>query len=243
MRLLAFIVALFCCAISARADEQAAFTRANEEFAGGHFQEAIQLYDSIVQSGRADAAVFYNLGNAWYRSGNPGRAILNYQRALALDPNHPEAQANLRLVREKSRALELRRTGVERAVERARSGQLSVAAAAGFWIGVLCLAGTLMTRRRTTLAVIGVLSLLIGTSAAAALYLRETGSSGRTVAIVVEEKTEARVATADSAGSVLTLPPGSEVQVLSTRGDWIYAALPNDLRGWIPAASAERVRL
>jgi hypothetical protein len=39
------------------------------------------------------------------------------------------------------------------------------------------------------------------------------------------------------------LPPGSEVKILSTRGDWIYAALPNSLRGWIPAKNAERVRL
>jgi hypothetical protein len=39
------------------------------------------------------------------------------------------------------------------------------------------------------------------------------------------------------------LPPGSEVKVLSTRGDWVYAALPNNLRGWIPAKDAEPVRL
>ena len=54
---------------------------------------------------------------------------------------------------------------------------------------------------------------------------------------------QARLATAESAGAVLLLPPGSEVKILSTRGDWCYAALPNDLRGWIPAQSAERVRL
>jgi hypothetical protein len=41
----------------------------------------------------------------------------------------------------------------------------------------------------------------------------------------------------------LALPVGSEIKILSTRGDWIYAALPNNLRGWIPAKNAERVRL
>jgi len=43
--------------------------------------------------------------------------------------------------------------------------------------------------------------------------------------------------------AVLALPSGSEIKILSLRGNWIYAALPNDLRGWIPAESAERVRL
>ena len=54
---------------------------------------------------------------------------------------------------------------------------------------------------------------------------------------------EARLATADNASSILALPPGSEIKVLSEWGDCIYAALPSDLRGWIPAKSAERVRL
>ena len=54
---------------------------------------------------------------------------------------------------------------------------------------------------------------------------------------------EARLATADNANTVLALPPGSEIKILSTRGDWIYAALPNHLHGWLPAKSAELVRL
>ena len=54
---------------------------------------------------------------------------------------------------------------------------------------------------------------------------------------------QARLATAESAGTVLALPPGSEIKILSTRGNWDYAALPNDLQGWIPSQSAERVRL
>ena len=47
----------------------------------------------------------------------------------------------------------------------------------------------------------------------------------------------------DHSVDVLALPPGSEIRILSTRGDWTYAALPNDLRGWIPAKHAEQVRL
>jgi hypothetical protein len=63
------------------------------------------------------------------------------------------------------------------------------------------------------------------------------------VAIVTAKNIQARLATAENAGTVLVLPPGSEIKVLSTRGEWIYALLPNELRGWIPAHSAESVRL
>jgi hypothetical protein len=87
---------------------------------------------------------------------------------------------------------------------------------------------------------------LLGTIAAgsaAAVYEFETGSAGRDLAIVTGKQIQARVATAESAGAVLVLPPGSEIKILSTRGSWDYASLPNDLQGWIPAKSAERVRL
>jgi hypothetical protein len=60
---------------------------------------------------------------------------------------------------------------------------------------------------------------------------------------VTGKDVQARLATADTANSVLALPEGSEIKILSTRGDWIYAALPNNLRGWIPAKSTELVRL
>ncbi|MBA2431684.1 MAG: tetratricopeptide repeat protein [Chthoniobacterales bacterium] len=240
----AVLALVLCGAGSLRAQEADAFTRANEEFAAGRYQEAIQLYDSLVQSGRAHAAVFYNLGNTWHRAGDDGHAILNYERALALEPSHPEALANLRLVRDKSRALELRRNWMERAVARGTATQFTILAAAGFWIAAFALAALLMSRRRTgVVATTLVLSLLVAAVAGAALYVRENGSDGRALAVVTTEKTEARLATADSAGTVLALPPGSEIKVLSTRGDWLYAQLPNDQRGWIPAANAERVRL
>jgi hypothetical protein len=84
---------------------------------------------------------------------------------------------------------------------------------------------------------------VISAGAALAVYELETGSAGSDLAIVTGKSIQARLATAESAGTVLLLPPGSEIKVLSTRGNWTYAALPNDLRGWIPAQSAERVRL
>jgi hypothetical protein len=76
-----------------------------------------------------------------------------------------------------------------------------------------------------------------------ALYTVENGTRGDSLAIVTEKNINARLATADNANSVLALPAGSEIKILSTRGDWSYAALPNNLRGWIPTKSAESVRL
>jgi hypothetical protein len=97
-------------------------------------------------------------------------------------------------------------------------------------------------RSRTRVALVA-LALLVFAGACFAIYSLEMGPKGRSLAIVTGKKIEARLATAENANSVLALPPGSELNILSKRGDWIYTALPNDLRGWIPADSAEPVRL
>ncbi len=220
------------------------FAKANDEYAAGRFREAIGFYDGIVRSGEYSAALFYNLGNAQYRADDLGQAILNYERALALEPFHPETATNLRLVRDKARALELRQTSVERIASWFTANQYTIAAAVSFWIAAFVLAMRLAARRRSP----ALTAIFVGASLVLALCLfglraLESGSHGKALAIVVGNKIDARLATADNAGTVLALPPGSEIRILSTRGDWAYAALPNDLRGWIPAASARRVRL
>ena len=242
----ACVVLAMVCALSveASAQESDAWAKGNQEYAAGHFREAADLYESLVQAGQTSAAVFYNLGNARFRTGELGQSILNYERALALEPQHPEAAANLRLARDKARALELKRNWIENWSGRLTTTQFSIAAAIAFWVAAFALAGLFFARRRS-IALVGlfVFSLLALAVAVYGLYSHETGPGGRGLAIVVLKNTDARLATADNAGTVLTLPPGSEIKILSTRGDWTYAALPNDLRGWIPAPNAERVRL
>ena len=240
----ALLFGLCLAAASVIAAEGEAFARGNAEYAAGRFEEAAELYESAVAAGESNAALFYNLGNAWYRAGDLGRAILNYQRALALEPRHPEAAANLRLVRDKARALELRAPWWEGIANRATTTHFAVTGAVGFWVAAFAAATLLLRRRRsaTTIAVcaFGLLACAIGVTGA---YVLETGTHGAALAIVTDPKVDARLATADNANTVLTLPPGSEIKIISTRGDWIYAALPNEQRGWIPAQAAERVRL
>jgi tetratricopeptide (TPR) repeat protein len=220
------------------------FVRANQEYSAGRFHEAIELYETALKSGETTAPLFYNLGNAWFRAGDIGRAILNYERALALEPQHPEAEANLRLARDKARALDLPVNWWDRFTARASASHYAIAAAAAFWIAAYAHAATLLSKRRARAAIATfVLALVVFAAAAGALYALENGSRGRGVAIVTARNIEARLATADTAGTVLVLPAGSKIRILSTRGDWIYAALPNDLRGWIPAQSAVPVRL
>lgn len=248
MRTQRIIIDLLCAAVcfsavaSALAEPASPFAKANEAYAQGQYKEAIGDYESLASSGEWNANLFYNLGNAYFRAGDFGRAILNYERALALDRHHPESEANLRIARDEARALEMQQSWLERHLEFASLNQFSVAAAVAFWAAVYCVAGLILAHRRSgRLIALSILSALIFAGVVFAIFIIH--KEGKGLAIVTGREVNARLATADNASSVLALPAGSEIKILSWRGDWIYAALPNNLRGWIPAKEVEQVPL
>jgi len=223
---------------------QTDFDKANQEYAQGHFKEAISGYEALVRAGQWSANLFYDLGNAYFRVGDFGRAVLNYERALALERHHPEATANLQIARDEAHALELQQSWPERYSQFASVDEYSIAAAIAFWLAVFAIVMLIFARRRSaTLIATLMFCLLVSVVSIYAVHTLERGSNGSALAIVTGKNVQARLATADTANSILALPPGSEVKILSTRGDWIYAALPNTLRGWIPAKDAQQVRL
>jgi tetratricopeptide (TPR) repeat protein len=242
-----YLIALLFCAgsaASAIAQPNAEFAKANQEYAQGNFKEAIASYEALVRADQWNANLFYDLGNAYFRTRDFGRAILNYERALALDRHHPEATANLQIARDESRALQLQPTRLERYLQFASINQYSIAAAITFWLGIFGIVALIFAHRRSAaLMSLSVLCLLVCAMAVWAIHTLDNSSKGRALAIVTGNDVQARLATADTANSVLALPAGSEIKILSTRGDWMYAALPNDLRGWIQTKNAEQVRL
>jgi tetratricopeptide (TPR) repeat protein len=242
--LIAVATLCFSIAPQARAQGDSIFAKANADFAAGNFPGAISGYESLVKSRQWNASLFYDLGNAYFRSGDLGRAILNYQRALALDPTQPEARANLQLVRDQARALELKSGWVEEHLSFLTPAHYAWLGAVAFWVAAGILCGLYFAQRRAVVWIFAfLLSSVLAAGAALMLCRLETGRAGQDLAIITHKNIQARLATAETAGTVLVLPPGSEIKILSTRGDWLYADLPNDLQGWIPAASAERVRL
>jgi len=71
------------------------FERANQLYTQGDYPGAINVYEQLVRDGVVDASVFFNLGDAYYRNGQLGPAIANYERALQLSPHFEAAARNL----------------------------------------------------------------------------------------------------------------------------------------------------
>lgn len=74
---------------------------ADSAYAQGRYQQAIRDYESLLKQG-VSTALYYNLGNAYYRMDDMPRAVLNYERALLLSPGDPDVRFNLQMARSKT---------------------------------------------------------------------------------------------------------------------------------------------
>lgn len=76
-------------------------SRADSAYMAEQYTDAVTLYTRSIAEEAPTADTYYNLGNAYWRDGDAGHAIINYERALRLDPSHADARTNLEFVRTK----------------------------------------------------------------------------------------------------------------------------------------------
>jgi len=74
------------------------FHRGNELYEEGKYEEALGVYNQVVQDAQESADLYYNMGNAAFRSNSIGYAILYYEKALKLEATHEDASNNLEFV-------------------------------------------------------------------------------------------------------------------------------------------------
>ena len=76
-------------------------TKGDSAYIKEDYAAAIQIYEALLKNGEA-ADVYYNLGNSYYKIGEIAKAVLNYERALLLQPGNGDIRANLEVARAKT---------------------------------------------------------------------------------------------------------------------------------------------
>ena len=75
---------------------------ADSAYINNDFTNAAELYESILKNKGESADIYYNLGNSYYKMNNIAKAVLNYERALLLNPGNNDIRFNLELARSKT---------------------------------------------------------------------------------------------------------------------------------------------
>lgn len=223
---------------SACASVPADFDAANRLYDQSDFKGARAGYETLIASGDHRANLFYNLGNAAFRLGDKSAAFLAYERALALEPGHPEAQANLRFLREETGAKLPASPWYAQAFSWPSGNAAAWLAAGAFW-GLCLSVAPRLWKRQVALAPAVFCALAFGWGGAVVAWQNSQGD----LWIVTAASASARTAPADGSPEQLALPMGSHVRLLQERGAWVHVRLPDDATGWLPLDKVSPVRL
>ena len=200
--------------------------------------QSIGLYEKILAGGHESGNLYFNLGNAYFKTGDVGRAVLEYERALRLIPRDPDLHANLGYARESSGdadATPLWARLVLPLASRASSDELLTTGAACLWL--LCaslIVGRLVPRaaRSGRAAAIACAVLLVWVGASAT-YRLATVDLPRYAVVVAGADTDVRFEPSASGTTHFDTKPGAVLRLLGEREGWAQVARSDGKRGWI----------
>jgi tetratricopeptide (TPR) repeat protein len=240
------ILVLMLLAAPAFADTGLDLYRAgNALYAEGKFAEAADKYQGAADSGLKNWVLEYNLGNADYRSGQTGKAILHFERAFRLNPGQNDVIYNLNLATTKAGDPELPTSALPILAWRlfyflsvntltlvTSLLFISLVAAAGF-----ALAGRRLVKAESIL-VLGCFFVAVAGWLGARMYLLEHPQG-----VVVTTVAEVRSGPSTTYPANFTVPEGHRVLILEEQEPvqgWLEIGVPQEgLKGWAPETSVE----
>lgn len=214
----------------------------NTAYREGRYQEAADAYRGILEYGVEDARVEYNLGNAAFKLGLAGQAILHYERAYRLDPTDPDVRFNLELVRsllpdrveppEVAAPLRWIR-GVQNGIGPDRQAIIAVAlwwAVAAWFAWCTARPGRWRPTAGWIMSALLVMTLVVTSS----WYVTARRLQTREVAVVLVEAVDVLAGPGSNNAPLVTVHEGLTLRIRSRRDQWIQVTLPDGLNGWVP---------
>lgn len=234
---MALIFLIFSAASLAGTVQDNLFREANEAYSRGDYGQAIKKYAQITDTAGYSAAVLYNLANSYALSGNIGRAILNYERALRLSPNDPDITGNLELIKKENGLFPQEPSSAERFFQILSLDQWTAMILGALLILTLYLLAAMKYRFSRNLQ--------IGAGACCFLLLC-LGSAGTLFryqdfnpSVVVTPEVKLLISPFASSASIGTLPEGRLVYPQKSHGAFRYVADEMNRQGWIDASLIE----
>jgi tetratricopeptide (TPR) repeat protein len=214
----------------------AAFDEANKLYEGSHYAQAISAYQKLLQQNEISAAVYFNLGNAYFKNGQTGHAIYYYRLAQRLAPRDPDIRANLWFARDTVGAKGPGASVWHRWLNLCTLNELTVSAAVVFWLWFLVLTASQIRRDwiphlRLYRNALGIATVLVLAWLGVVLQNRFGSSS----AVVITREAAVRYGPFEEAQAFFKARDGTELTVLGEKGGWYQVADGSKRAGWLQA--------
>ena len=213
-----------------------AFIQANRLFEEGKYTQAAAAYEKVTRTG-VSPALYFNLGNAWFKAGHLGQAICAWRRAESLAPRDPDIRANLQIARNQAGDNNPALPGNRwtRWIGRLPLNEWTMAAS-----GAAALFFLILTARELwpafakssagLTALLGFVCLCLSACLGLAVDQRVIEKSS----VVLVPEAVVRLGPLPEAQSAFTVHDGAELLVLSSDGDWLQVTDASKHTGWLP---------
>ena len=214
-------------------DMSANFDSANKLYGQGKFSDAATAYEKMIQSGTVSPVVYFNLGNAYFKSGQLGRAIAALRKAEDLTPRDPDVRANLQFIRARVQGPTISPTTWQRWFAALTVNEWATLTATVLWVW-LALAVLIQFRPalkqslRSLIWCGGIATLVCG----GCLGVAWSSDSTKTAIVIVPDAV-AHNGPLDEAPAAATVHDGAELTVLDTKNDWLQVRVDGQRVGWL----------
>lgn len=227
-------------ALAADISSDTVFLQANEAYRQERFPEAIGGYQTILDRGMENGALYYNLGNALLKTGQKSQALWAYLKARALLPRDADLAANLEYVQS------LLASGAEASIKpssvirwltlggRLATSELAWWLCAFLWLTALC--WTIFAwwpHARTVLRPCAWVASLAAGLLLTALVAQTVWIDAVPRAVVITDRVEAKFAPQATATAHFTLSEGALVRVLAEEFGWAQIRRGDGRTGWV----------
>jgi tetratricopeptide (TPR) repeat protein len=224
-------------------DSASAFDQANKLYEQGKYSEAVPAFKKLVEAGSISAPLYFNLGNALFKSGRMGEAIVSYRLAERLAPRDPDIKANLRFARDTIQSgAGGRRNRWSNLVNVLTLDELALITVGAVWIWMTLLMfrqlrPSLLNALSGYTATAGVVSLLLGAWLGLAAYMHLKSEA----AVVVVPEVVVRYGPLEESQSFYTLRDGAELTVLDRKEAWLRVKDASQRIGWVQSRHVELI--
>ncbi len=235
---------------SAWATADSRIIEGNAAYSNNKFDEAIAKYEDLLKT-QESAALYYNLGNAYYKTGKLGAAILNYERAILLDPNDGDIRTNLELA--KAQTVDKDETAVDqlaisewiRSFVNLYSSDAWAKMSIIFFLLTLVGASLYLYVKSIAVRKIGfvgaILTFLVCLVSFFSAKSAKDKITAHEYAIVFTPSVTAKSSPKDNATDALVLHEGTKVMVKQQVKDWYEIETSGGHRAWIKTSDAEKI--
>lgn len=228
----------------------ALFTKGNQQYAKGQYQQAVQSYKQILNDGYQSATVYFNLGNAYYKLDDIPSAILYFEKAHKLNPGDEDINFNIKLANSKTtdklvQVPDFFVTSWWHSFILCFPANTLAAVSilfllAGFGILVLYLFTNSVSIKKLSFYS-GIVSICIGAIVIFIANRQVDYFSHHHQAIVFSSSVTAKSSPDAAAKQLFVVHEGTKVNVMETDANWIEIELPNGSAGWISASDVKEI--